>query len=579
MAVHNGFPTDGFNGSVLTGRKVSPLVGNVHTEMNTLINAYGGDPYRMQFGLLKQWYQYKLVPASLFLETELNGHIVETPAAGSIIDYWVPYSTGGAVILDNLLPATVEKPGYGKSKFPVIFSHQFSPGDIITNMFRNGVEIQVSRDEEVVPDGGGYRTYLETPGNDPEEWISREVLGPETTWVKLAHYTGEHDVQATYLSDPYQTGLARYSYQTGNSEIHIKHWITSVADRASFTGEYKGFATGSQGLSGFAEAYNKLNIDTVTTYYKYVLGQDGKRKPVGGKDSIAWMPTIIELMLKELALMKSRSLMWAKGYETQDAAGKIFKVPTGYYHWVKTYGTYADYSDLNELKPLVDEIMTKLFAGRGDLDWKNRRIRWRAGLGAFTQLSKQFMTDFNRDNPFLIVNDGRNPFLNGMISGKYDALSFSQPKIVTYEYPNLGVVELEHEPSLDFLDANNPSVKMYNGLSETSYMLFIEDITSDSFSNAFSNKEHVKAIGSLDYNNGPNVIQLKPKGFVDGMGFIAGMGSPPTLAKFAGINQKQYLASTERRGFGVQAWTTGEIFIKDPSRIALIEFIPSKVYF
>lgn len=55
-------------------------------------------------------------------------------------------------------------------------------------------------------------------------------------------------------------------------------------------------------------------------------------------------------MLKELALMKERSMMWMKGYEQRDMAGKVFKVPSGYYHWIKNYGTYEEYSDLKELK-------------------------------------------------------------------------------------------------------------------------------------------------------------------------------------------------------------------------------------
>lgn len=111
-------------------------------------------------------------------------------------------------------------------------------------------------------------------------------------------------------------------------------------------------------------------------------------------------------------------------------------------------------------------------------------------------------------------------------------------------------------------------------MSETSYMIFIEDITADSFTNAFNNKGHVQAIGTTDYDNGPNVVQLKPKNFIDELGFFAGVGASPTLKKFASSN----LLSTERRGFGVQGWTTGEIFVKDASRIALIEYKPDKIF-
>lgn len=578
MEVHNGFPTDGFNGSVLTGRKVSPLVGNVHTEMNTILNAYGGESQRMQFGLLKQWYQYKIINTPLLSETELNGHIIETSGAGSIIDFWVPYSTGGAFIMDNLLDGSVSKPGYGKSRFPVIFSHQWAPGDILTNRMMGGEQIMVSKEEQVVPFGGGYKTFIETPGDDLQAWISREVLSPEITWTKLSHNTGEHDVQTSYLSDPYQTGLAKYSYQTGNSEIHISHWITAMSDRASVEPGYYGTASGQSGIHGFAKGYQD-NLNTVTSYFKYVLGKDGSQKLVGGKEGISWMPTIIELMLKELAYMKERSLMWLEGYEHTDTVGRKFKVPTGYYHWIKNYGTYREYSDKKELKPILDNLMTKMFAGRGDLQWKNRVIKWRAGLGALTELQTQFMTYLQRSNPFLVINDGKNPFLQGMISGQFDALSFKQPRVVSFEYPLLGTVIIEHEPALDFLDSNNPSTTMVDGLSETSYMVFIEDITADSFSNAMSNKSNVQAIGTTDYDNGPNVVQLKPKNFIETMAFYAGAGAPPTLMKFAGVGDKNgYLASTPRRGFGVQAWTTGEIFIKDPSRIALIEFKPDKTF-
>jgi hypothetical protein len=276
-------------------------------------------------------------------------------------------------------------------------------------------------------------------------------------------------------------------------------------------------------------------------------------------------------MQMELAYMKEKRLMWGHGAVLQGAGRAKMRVASGYYPQIKNRGSYDTYSDFSQLPNKLKNILGHLYANRHDIPYQKRRAKFRMGAGAMIEMQKAFMTQFKSDNPFTILGDHK--ALEGMLTGSYDALVYKPIRVVSVQYPEVGVVEIVHDPVLDIIDVENPN-NPYNGMyPNSSYMVFIEDLTDQDFSDAMPKSGY--NVDSKDaFNNGSNVVMIKPKNYYDTMSFKIGSGCNPTLKQYTGQSANSQVVSTSDRGFGVEMLTCGELWVKDPSRVVLLEYKP-----
>lgn len=563
-------PQAGFNGGVPIGSISTPYVSTKHTELNTILSAFGNDGNRVFLGMLKLWNQYEELPTPMLNLTEMTNAIIYTPTMGSSLDFAVPYKLGLPFVKYKDVDELIRKPGYAGSYVPLILSEDcYTNGDRLTNDLRNGEQVIVSHTVPVVPfsKGDGF-VYMVTPASDdPEAFIPHHVLEPGVRWVKIDNRQGEEDTHTSSLVGTNRSGIMQLSHQTGNSEISIGHSIKSYADFTDIT-SLKGGPLSLNVANYSAQGMSPQDRDAILNYGE--VGPDGKLKKGSFK---GWMPTIIDRMMREFAMMKEHSMTWAKSYSFRDAAGKRYYVPKGYYQWIKQHGSYHTYSSFRELPNLLKNIMGQLFANRKGLPVHMRRVKFKMGMGAEIELQKAWMEQFKASNPFQIVNDGRNPQLQGMLSGSYDALKFKNPRVVSYEFPEVGTIEIEHSAALDYID-DATEIRGHTGaLPNSSYMIFVEDITEDGFSNMLPKGAEYNV--SEPYNNGSNIVQVKPKNYYDTINFIAGSGCNPTLRALTGQNPNSQVVSTFDKGFHVRMLGTAEIFVKDPSRTVLIEYVPN----
>ena len=56
---------------------------------------------------------------------------------------------------------------------------------------------------------------------------------------------------------------------------------------------------------------------------------------------------------------------------------------------------------------------------------------------------------------------------------------------------------------------------------------------------------------------------------------MVGYDCNPSLKAFIGQNPNSQVASMESRGFKIKMETVAEIYVKDPSRTILIEYVPN----
>jgi hypothetical protein len=566
MAVKRGSPQNGFNNSQLIKTSVSPYISGKHTEANSILQSFGNDINKLYLGILKPWNMIRRVSTPLINLTELSKNTMEVPSFGAILDYDLPYHIGYPQLREILNDGT-DKLGINNSFFFIVLDrNEFTYEDVITNSKRQGVQLQIAakRDfigEIIEPYGDGWKYAVKLATNDPEEYVSYDALTPGTTFIKLANYSGEFDINDSSVSEYNRTGIARMRYLTGQSEIGISHSVTSWGD--SFKVE-----TSKQGNKFGLSEYTVQAQEAITNF---VSVDKATGKPLAS----TWVPTVIRKMVEELAMMKEYALMWQKPYVKTDAGGKKYRVPAGLYWWIKNFGNYQTYSDFKELPNLIKWIIGYVFAGRYDMPLNERRIKIRTGSGGMAEMHKWFNDYFQGNNKFLIVNDGQNPFLKDMITGKDSQnLSFKQPRFISGHFPELGLVEVEHDTSLDLIDEDYEQLAYTGAYANSSYMIFIEDVTSPTFSNRAQGASELDPGYTDTYHNGANIVMIKPKGYQDTTSITPGRGYNPTLYSFFGMNPKQQIAVENRKGFSMSMLTCGEIFVKDTSKMIMLEYVP-----
>lgn len=549
------------NGAIETGVVATPIISKLHTESNTILNSFGTDG-QLFLGTMKLWNQFKMLSAPLFSATELEGNVIYTNGFGTTLGFTLPFDLGLPMILENLCTDKL-KPGIGGQSFPIVLSENcYVAGDVITNDYRNGKQLIVQSDE-VVPYNSGWRLMVKlSTFDEDEDYFPQAFLEPGTPFLKIDNRSGEFDTNTTALTNLGKTGLKHYSYLTGNSEMAISHWITSHADILSVEDLVK------NPQLGWVNQYGDLNgKNSILNFFE-------KDVKTGQKISNSWMPSIIAGMTMELASMKEKSLMWSQGFNISGIRGQI-RVSPGYYTQIKNRGNYHTYSEFKQLPNLLKNIVGQLFANRNDIPFYARRVKFRMGMGAMIEMQKAFMTQFKSDNPFTVMAD--HPALSGMLTGSYDKLAYKPIRIKSVQYPEVGEVEIEHDPNLDLIDKDTVQIAYAGNLPNSSYIIFVEDLTNDDFSNAMP-KSGVYNVAE-GFNNGSNIMSIKPKNHTDVMGFKIGTGCNPTLKKFTGQSEKSYIYSEDKKGFGVHMSTAGEIWVKDPSRTVLIEYTPTSSFY
>lgn len=576
--IQTGQPGSAFGGGVTIGNVVTPFISEKHTEANTIVKAYGGDINRTFLGLLKIWNQWHLQSTPILNATELSNQVIRTNGFGAELDYLVPYKLPPIRVRANIVDATVEKIGEGQTKFPLVLSDQMSPGDVLMlRSKRNGVQVRIDDKDDIerFSEGDGFVHQAYVMGDSVEDYIPREFLTPGTAVWKSDNPGGERSVHGTSISKS-RNGIQQQSWKVANAERRIIHTVTSWGDMMGYNIESK------KDSGVFDKLFDYPNMSAeqqkaITNYYNVDPKSDPKDpKPLRGTRT--WVPSVIELMFREKALMKEHYLTWGIGSTWIGKGDQKITVGDGWYQQIKKRGNYREYDDITKIIDVMKDMMDQLFAGNKMLP-KDRRIKFTMGRGVMIAAQKAFREYAFGRNMFMIVNDGKNPITNGIWTGDFQNLKYAEPRVISIEFPEYGVIEIEHNEALDYIDEDEedtPGTGMYRN---SSYMMWVEDVTSDQFSNAIPKGAKNNTInGVTNVGGDANVVMVLPENYTDTTSFIVGTGCNPTLKAFAGQAAYQS-ASTLEKGFTVVMDFAGELFIKDPSRIYIAEYFPKRTFY
>ena len=575
MAVSNEFPMQGFNGGLVTREQKSPYSSLKHTEANSVAQWFGGDHSKVFLGVLKPWNMQKYVSTPLISMTELEGNVLETNGHEVELEYAVPFNLPPCRVR-GVYGDTGDKLGINESIFFVeLDSNKYTAGDVLTTKLRDGIQFRVVSEREfygsavVEPVSADTWKYaVKLVSLDLESYVTPDMIPVGIPITKISNYSAEFDTDRGTLTDLNPVGMYTLRTNVHIPEMGIEHHITSHGDSYSVESKDK---NGKYGMSSFG----MKEQDMVTEYLKGSYSADGKSF---GVKSRSWMPTMIRMMIEQLAMMKERSLMWQKPFIRPAAGGVKQRIPAGYYYWIKEFGNYDTYSDFSELPNIVRYLASRVFSNARLLQPIERKLRIKTGTGGAIELYKWFTDSAqNQLTKFLVVNDGQNPFLKDMIGGKdVQNLSFKPPRFISGHFPELGFVEVIVDPVLDFIDEDHEFQGRTGLYNNSSYMIFMEDITDAQYSNRAQGLPADPGIMKDTYHNGSNVLMLKPRGYQDTTTIEVGTGNNPTLYSYFGMNPKSTVVSTARKGFTVRMDTAGALYVKDATKVVLIEYVPKQ---
>lgn len=543
-----------------------------HFDVNTVESMFGKEAVTSTYlGLMKLWDDKKQLGAPLLSDTILRNNVMYIDTPGQLLGFSRPYELSTPFIKENLM-GTISKPGLGGGDFPIVLStNDYVGGDVITYDFKNGVQLRISLDPKKAPrqhsGSDGWLYYVSVYGRDVENlYLPQKALAPGTKYWKVGHFSGEYDTHRSSMGAD-GMGLAHYAFETANADQGVETWITRDAARlkpnstnntiqnAAFWGQITG-----------ANAVMNLIPPVVDKAGRMVV-KDGK--PVYDYKNFNWIPFSLFKLQQELARMQQRHLMWAKGGTFYDARGNKVKSGVGYW-WQLKSGNSVTYKDSRELLSLIKNLLGELFYG-SSIPPEQRIVKLKMGTGAMIDIQKEFQQDFKLQNPFLVWAQD----IPGLITGDNMNLAYNSYRFTKVRYPEVGTVLLELDSALDMVDDGSGRVdqsSIIGAYANSSYTIIIEDLTSEALSNRSSTEANFSYVAEDAFNNGANVVMLKPKAYRNGpeLSYIVGTGAPEELRVYSGY-QGGNIVSERKKGFGIIMDDTSDIWLKDPSRTVVIE--------
>lgn len=545
-------------GGIPIGQPItSPYQGTKHLESAHFDRVMGQENTWM--GILNLLQNFNKMKMPFISVTELDKNVLEVDGAGSSFTFSVPFERGCPYILENL-SGDNPKPGLGNQPFFILLSENvYTNGDILTTDWRNGRQLRVQtvpekgKDAEIIPYQNGFRYMVALDGLSDEIWYPQEFLQPGKPYMKShgssnGEFTNE---MSGYSGMDKKTALQLFQYTVGHSEQSIHTWITADATHRKLNIE-----------KASHPMLNHLQGATMDVMQYWTPTSDG------GKKGVFWIPQFMQNMAAELVKMKENFLTWSQGTTFLSNGRERVTMGLGYYQQIKQRGNWDTYTDFRQLFNLIMNFSETLFSIHNMVSPQDRKVKIRCGKLAFQELRKQFSAYFKTDNPFTVFADHPALLKANMITT--DATGGIMYKPLQFNgvfFPEQGWVSIEHDETLDNIDAYLENVQYSSYLQNSAGMVFVEDITDGNFTNAIPS-------GIKKPDNLKNVTMVKRRNYRDRTEFLVGSDCDTDMLRMMGVANVGNQVTKWDKGLSIRMATEGEIWVQDPSRVWLLEYDP-----
>lgn len=531
-----------FNGAVIVGQtKFDP---KRFTDMNWLYNTYSKDSYTTYKGLLSLWNQRSIINTPLINMTQLKNNVMYLKAPESKLRFSVPYEVGLPFIVLDVDPE-IAKPGLDGQRFRIMMSPNsgFTNTDRIIADLRDGIELYVTETEvEETADGDIFEVELVSK-NRRGAFYPKSYLTPGTQYIKLSNSNGEYDTQKSSVTTT--SGFLQLEMELSGGQRSVSHWITGWADMARVDeSKHPQLAFINQRLESMGSTTLYANKDS-----------KGNLLP----KSITWQPTIELLLRAEMETMTEKDLMWSKGGYVQGAGRRKVRVGMGLYEQLRNGNRFV-YKKIS--LTLIENAVANLYSKSG-IPLDQRRTKIMTGTGGMIQISKELEEKYKQSVPFLTTSKD---VPGGVLFGDSMHLGFKY-RFTQFFSPIAGIIEFEINPALDNVYNNRLQDGLNGEFPIESYTYMIMDVTDTAVTNAAARVSGVEYRVADGFNNGANIVMVKPENYGDlYWGYIAGTHHPLGPSYMKGM-----YSANHYDGYEMWMKAFANIWVKDVTRTLIIE--------
>jgi hypothetical protein len=449
-------------------------------------------------------------------------------------------------------------PGIDGNVFKIILSHEFTKGDILTYDPQFGQNLMVSEDHEVERVGDNFLHYVTMNTNDKTKYYPKDKLKAGIQYMKIGNALAEFSTafsSINMIKNP--TGSVTNEFILG-SPRGVETFYTSKASKMK-----------SPGLTQFSEDM----MDTVQGELDALGGKDKgmffmAKKAKNGKgiqkDTLQIGFTLEYLALMELTRMEAHSLLFSRAATVQTSNG-VKRINEGVWHQMRR-GKLIQYSrpggiNLNHIHEAASYIYknSKMSPAKRVLKFK---AGWFAYQNALQLFREQAVSQLGSLPAGMLGND--NQFQGNLFEGSLDNLKMQAVMIKGVTFPGIGMVEVEHDESLDYMPlADRFSAGMFGeSKAWTSHSLVIWDVTDSRYSNVENKVERASLVEGGNKN--ANIYYVKPK---EGhMAYGYSQGRMPDSGQYENVKSTMKV-------MGREFWATSQsgALVLDTTRFVTIE--------
>jgi len=395
-------------------------------------------------------------------------------------------------------------PGIDGNVFKIVLSHEFTKGDILTYDPQFGENLMVSEEHEVERVGDNFLHYVTLNTNDKTKYFPKEKLMPGIQYMKIGNALAEYSTAFSginMIKNP--TGSITNEFILG-SPRGVQTFYTAKAAKMQSPG-LKQFSADM--MDSAQEKLDALGGKDKGMFFMAKKSADGKGI---NKDTMKIGFTLEYLALMELTMMEAHSLLFARAATVQTSNG-VKRINEGVWHQMRR-GKLIKYSrpggiTLNHIHEAASYIYKN-----SRMTPSKRIIKFKAGWFAYQNVLQLFREEaVNQLNSLpagMLGND--NQFDGPLLTGSLDNLKMQAVMIKGVTFPGIGMVEVEHDESLDYMPlADRFSAGMFGeGKAWTSHSLVMWDVTDSKYSNVNDKVNNASLIEGG--NESKNIYYVKP---------------------------------------------------------------------
>lgn len=457
-------------------------------------------------------------------------------------------------------------PGKSEGTFKIVLSEEFKPWDVLATNVYYGQQIIVTGDP-VLQKGDGFEHIVTLSTNNAKEVYEKFNLVEGVTYFKLFNLLGgERDTFLSGVRVPNKPSKLTCEFQVGvgsGAELDVGA-VANIGSKIG-TNFKQGFI---KDLNMDFEQFTKTWGDVAVIMDK---GSNGEVIPESARlsDVAEWL-----VKREHLKMIETRA-MFARPARISVGAGHV-TIAEGLWFQLKR-GKNIPYSRKGGItRRHIKEATEYVFQGN-EIEPEMRYIKFKAGKFAYENIQSIYSSEFgdqmgrNSNLTNVFGTDGQlkvSPISAstdkyGNVDMKLRALKVSQVFL-----PGIGNVEVEYDPSLDYLGnvADRLAAGMHpQGKSHGAYALVIWDARKQSYSNNKYQPKGVDFVEGAPENSSVYLVK-RPGDFIIS-GRTNGYYDPHRTSDVLSSGNKQ-------RFVDYWSWDTGcAYFLADPSAFVMIELV------